>query len=61
MLAYKYRSERHFVKSIALAECIPFSYFSKYQANSDHTVEIKAQIANGELITVYSGTLIPPQ
>ncbi|MBR2616518.1 MAG: hypothetical protein IKC69_07565 [Clostridia bacterium] len=61
VLAYKYRSERHFVKSIALAECIPFSYFSKYQANSDHTVEIKAQIANGELITVYSGTLIPPQ
>lgn len=52
-----YRTVEYFTKSVAAKECLPIKELYQYQ-NGDHTIEIKAQISNGGLITVYSGRLV---
>lgn len=56
---YRYvaRSKDHFTKGFAAADCLPIDALRQYQ-DGKHTVKITCQIANGELISVYSGTLV---
>ena len=54
---YAARSTDHFTKGFATADCLPIEALRQYQ-DGKHTVKITCQIANGELIDVYSGTLV---
>ena len=58
VLNYVKRVSNHFTKTISMNKVtIPATYFNQYVTKGGHTIEIKAQISNGELVTVYSGAL----
>ena len=53
-----YRSRNHFTRAYSLTTVLPANALVKYCDAGTNTIEIKAQLMNGELLTVYSGTLV---
>ncbi|MBR7165213.1 MAG: hypothetical protein IKD18_02940 [Clostridia bacterium] len=55
---YVYRFQYHYKKSENMGAMVPGNALRTFCNDGKHTIEIRAQISTGELITVYSGTLV---
>lgn len=56
---YTKRMDNHYSKAAKVSKVtIPGANLKTYAAKGGHTIEIRAQIGTGELLTAYSGTLI---
>ncbi|MBR7165211.1 MAG: hypothetical protein IKD18_02930 [Clostridia bacterium] len=54
---YTYRHTNHFHFEVSLKKAIPETLVKMFSAGGQNTVEITAQLGNGEIVTAYTGTL----
>ena len=58
-LRYAHRSPSFVKRSVPMGGVIPAAAMRSYAAAGGHKIEITAQLSTGEVVPVYSGTLIP--
>ncbi|MBR3837584.1 MAG: hypothetical protein IKJ74_05485 [Clostridia bacterium] len=58
LIRYAYRLDHHYSRKAALKDHLPKAYLWQYR-DKGYTVSIEVQLGNGELLTAYTGTLVP--
>ncbi|MBR3837144.1 MAG: hypothetical protein IKJ74_03275 [Clostridia bacterium] len=57
--AYTKRMSNHFTKQVGMGKAtLPATYLAPYVQKGGHTIEIRAQLSTGAIVTAYSGALV---